>query len=74
MVGATTYKLVQSGFAFSPEQWAVLAIGSIVSFAVAYAVVAWLMRYIRSHDFAIFGWYRIALGLLVLMYTWFVAA
>lgn len=71
MLGATTYRLWQSGLAFSGQQWAVLAVGSVVSFAVAYAVVAWLMRYIRNHDFSIFGWYRIALGLLVLAYSWY---
>ena len=71
MVGATTYKLWQSGLAFDRQQWTVLAVGSVVSFAVAYAVVAWLMRYIRNHDFSIFGWYRIALGLLVLAYSWY---
>jgi undecaprenyl-diphosphatase len=67
MLGATTLKLVKNGFSFTSEQWAALAVGSIVSFIVAYASVAFLMTYIRSHDFRVFGYYRIALGLVILL-------
>jgi len=68
MLGATALKLLKNGMAFTGEQWLVLAIGSIVAFLVAYAVVAGLMAYIRRHDFRPFGYYRIALGLFVLGY------
>ena len=44
----------------------IIAIGFVVSFAVALAVVHWLLRWIGGHDFRAFGWYRIALGIVVL--------
>ncbi|MFO7973560.1 MAG: undecaprenyl-diphosphate phosphatase, partial [Candidatus Hydrogenedentota bacterium] len=72
MLGATTLKLVKGGAAFTGKQWALLAVGSVVSFAVAYAVVAFLMNYIRRHDFKVFGYYRIALALAVLAYFLFI--
>jgi undecaprenyl-diphosphatase len=68
MLGATAYTVLKSGAAFTPEQWGLLAIGSVVSFVTAYAVVAFLMTYIKKHDFSIFGWYRIALGIVVVAY------
>ncbi len=67
MVAATGYSLAKSGLDFTAEQWSVLAVGSIVSFAVAYGVIAALMRYIRSHSFAVFGYYRIALASVVII-------
>ncbi len=68
MLGATAYTMLKHGVSFTPQQWAVLVVGSLVSFGVAYAVVAGLMTYIRRHDFRPFGYYRIALGLAVLAY------
>jgi undecaprenyl-diphosphatase len=70
MFAATGYKLMQSGFHFSAEQWALLGIGSAVSFAVAYAVIAVFMGYIRARSFEPFGYYRIALGAVVLAAAW----
>jgi len=69
MLGASTLKIAKGGLAFSPQQWALLAVGSVTSFLVAYGVVAFLMNYIRRHDFQPFGLYRIVLGLLVLLLT-----
>lgn len=63
---AAGYKLLKGGFAFSAHQWLLLGVGAVGSFLVAYASVAFLMAYIRTHSFALFGYYRIALGLLVL--------
>lgn len=68
MFGATAFEVMKNGLDFTGEQWAVVGVGSIVSFAVAYAVVAAFMGYIRRHDFKPFGYYRIALGVLVLGY------
>lgn len=67
MFGATAVKLHKVGFSFTGEQWAVLALGSLTSFAVAYAVVAFLMNYVRRHDFRPFGYYRIVAGAAVLI-------
>ncbi len=71
MLGATALTVLKHGVAFTAEQWTILALASLVAFAVAYAVVAGLMNYIRRHSFAPFGWYRIALALVVLGFYWF---
>lgn len=66
MLGATTLKLLKNGLHFTPHQWVLLGIGSVVSFAVAYGVVAFFMGYVRRHTFIPFGIYRIVLGIIVL--------
>ncbi|MBE7558660.1 undecaprenyl-diphosphate phosphatase [bacterium] len=70
MAGATALTVAKHGLSFTGEQWGVLAVGSLVSFGVAYGVVAGLMIFIRRHSFAPFGYYRIALALIVLGYYW----
>lgn len=67
MVGASAYKLVKFGFAFTSGQLAALILGMVVAFVVSLLVIRFLMRYIQRHDFKAFGWYRIALGLVVLL-------
>lgn len=57
---------------FSGLEWAVLLTGFIVSFLVSVAVIRFLMSYIKKHDFKVFGYYRILLGLLVLLYFGFI--
>jgi undecaprenyl-diphosphatase len=47
----------------SSENWSMLALGTVVSAVTAFFVVKWLLRFVQSHTFNIFGWYRIALGL-----------
>ena len=69
MLGASLLKLVKFGISFTGMEAAILAVGMIVAFAVSMAVIRFLMGYIRRHDFRVFGWYRIALGALVL--AWF---
>jgi undecaprenyl-diphosphatase len=68
--GAAVLMLLKHGVGFTREQWGLLLVGSVVSFITAYAAIAWLMRFIQTHRFTVFGWYRIALGLLVLLVTW----
>ena len=68
MLGATVFTVLKHGLHFSAHQWGVLAVGSVVSFAAAYLVIAALMSYIRRRNFIPFGYYRIVLGLLVLGY------
>lgn len=70
MFAATGYKMMKQGFSFTGEQWGLLATGSVVSFLVAYAVIAAFMGYVRKHSFEVFGYYRIALGALVLLAAW----
>lgn len=66
MVGASALKIVKYGLGFTGVQIAILSVGMLVAFVVSLVVVKWLMKYIKRHDFQVFGWYRIGLGLLVL--------
>lgn len=68
MFGASLLKIVKFGFGFTSMELALLLIGTVVSFAVSLFVLRFLMSYIKKHDFRVFGWYRIALGLVVLIY------
>jgi len=51
----------------APTDWGLLALGTIVSAITAFLVVRWLIRWVQTHSFTPFGWYRIALGLAMLM-------
>jgi undecaprenyl-diphosphatase len=68
MFGASLLKIIKYGLYFSGMEMAILAVGMIVAFVVSVLVIRFLMNYIRSHDFKVFGWYRIILGLLVIIY------
>ncbi|MBR1703256.1 MAG: undecaprenyl-diphosphate phosphatase [Lachnospiraceae bacterium] len=68
MFGASLLKLVKFGFVFTGLELALLLIGTVVSFIVSVFVLRFLMSYIKKHDFKVFGWYRIVLGLIVLGY------
>lgn len=71
MVGASGLKLLKFGFSFSAQELAILSTGMVVAFLVSVAAIKFLMGYIKKHDFKAFGWYRIALGALVLIYFFF---
>ena len=67
MFAATAYEafdLYQSG-GIADENWTELAVGFVVSAVVAFVAVKWLLRYVQTHNFNPFGWYRIVLGLLL---------
>jgi undecaprenyl-diphosphatase len=68
MFGASLLKLVKFGFAFTGTEVAILLIGMAVAFVVSVIAIKFLMGYIKNHDFKVFGWYRIVLGILVLGY------
>jgi undecaprenyl-diphosphatase len=68
MFAATGYQLVRYWHLFSARDVAPFAIGFVVSFFAALLAVRALIRYVASHDFRAFAWYRIALGLAVLAY------
>lgn len=68
MFGASLLKLVKFGLEFTGSELAVLLIGMITAFAVSIVVIRFLMDYIKKHDFTVFGWYRIVLGILVIIY------
>lgn len=68
MLGASLLKILKFGFAFSGNELAILLIGMVTAFVVSVVVIKFLMGYIKKHDFKVFGWYRIVLGILVLLY------
>ena len=68
MLGASLLKIVKFGFAFTAGELVVLVIGMVVAFVVSILTIQFLMGYIKKHDFKVFGWYRIVLGILVLVY------
>lgn len=67
MFGASLLKLVKCGLPATGMETAMLLIGMISAFLVSVFVIRFLMNYIKKHDFTVFGWYRIVLGLLVLI-------
>lgn len=62
---ASGYSLLKHHHALSETGWSALAIGFVVSFVVAWVVIAWLLRFVASHTFTAFGWYRIGAGLVL---------
>ena len=68
MLGASLLKLVKYGFAFTGQEVWILLTGMLVAFVVSLFVLKFLMDYIKKHDFKVFGYYRIALGALVLLF------
>ncbi|WP_459849015.1 undecaprenyl-diphosphate phosphatase [Fusibacter bizertensis] len=68
MFGASLLKIVKFGFDFTSLEMGVLLSGMITAFFVSIISIKFLMGYIKKHDFKVFGWYRIALGALVLAY------
>lgn len=73
MFGASAYKILkfilQVGLSsITGAQWGILLIGSAVAFIVSLFAIKFLMNFIRKHDFTAFGWYRIVLGIVVILY------
>lgn len=68
MFGASLLKVVKFGLQFTSQEAAILGVGMAVAFIVSIIVIKFLMNYIKKHDFKVFGWYRIVLGVLVLAY------
>ena len=68
MFGASLLKVLKFGFDFTGLEIGLLATGTLVSFVVSIFVLRFLMGYIKKHDFKIFGYYRIVLGAIVLLF------
>ena len=73
MFGASGYKILKfilkTGLAsITGFQWGLLLIGSLVAFVVSLFAIKFLMNFIRKHDFTAFGWYRIVLGIIVILF------
>jgi undecaprenyl-diphosphatase len=74
MFGASLLKLIKFGFDFTGAEFFLLLLGSAVSFGVSIVAIRFLMQYIGKHDFKVFGYYRIILGFIVLLYFGLTAA
>ena len=70
LVGAGAYSLVKERAMLSAADLPLFAIGLVFSFLSAWLCVRWLLRYVATHDFVPFAWYRIAFGLLILLTAW----
>ena len=68
MFGASLLKIVKFGFDFTSWEVIILLVGMAVSFIVSILAIKFLMGYIKKHDFKVFGWYRIALGIIVILF------
>lgn len=71
MAGASLLELVKFGLDFNSSELFVLMVGLISAFIVSVVVIKFLLSYIRKHDFKVFGWYRIILGIIVLAFFFF---
>ena len=68
MLGASLLKIVKFGFDFTSAELSVLLVGMISAFVVSLLAIRFLMGYIKKHDFKVFGWYRIILAIVVVVY------
>ena len=68
MAGASLLKLIKNGMNFTGTEWVILLVGMFVAFVVSMLVIGMLMNYIRRHNFKVFGWYRIILGIIVVVF------
>lgn len=68
MLGASMLKLLKLGAALSATEYIYLAIGMVISFIVSLLAIKFLMSYIKRHDFKAFGYYRIGLGIILILY------
>jgi undecaprenyl-diphosphatase len=71
LLAATAYSVVKSRALLSGADLPLFGIGGIAAFVSAFLCVRWLLRYISSHDFTAFAWYRIVFGLVILATAWF---
>ena len=68
MFGASLLKLLKYDAGFSQSEFMLLAAGMLTAYVVSVAVIRRLIAYVKKHDFKVFGWYRIALGIVVLAF------
>ena len=65
MMGATLLKVIKMGTKMTGYEWFLIGLGFVLSFVFAYGVIKVFMDYIKKHDFKVFGYYRIILGIIV---------
>jgi undecaprenyl-diphosphatase len=70
LVAAGGYDLLKNRALLSAHDAPIFGVGLVVAFVAAFVVIRWLIRYVATHDFKPFAWYRIVFGLLVLLTAW----
>jgi undecaprenyl-diphosphatase len=71
LVAAGAYDLFKNRALFSADDLGMFAVGTVTAFISAFIVIRWLVRYVATHDFTVFAWYRIAFGAVVLLTAYF---
>ena len=69
MFGVSLLKIVTNDYAMTGTEWSLLIISMIVAYLVSMAAVKLLVSYVRNHDFKVFGYYRIILGIIVILFS-----
>ena len=67
LIGAGAYSVWKDRDALSVSDWPTFAVGTVFAFFSAWLCIRWLIRFVSSHDFTAFAWYRIVFGALVLL-------
>jgi undecaprenyl-diphosphatase len=70
LLAATVYSLYKERALLSAADVPMFTVGTVASFIFAFLCVRWLLRYISTHDFTLFAWYRIVFGLFILLSAW----
>jgi undecaprenyl-diphosphatase len=70
MAAASGYDLIKFEGTISSEQWKLLAVGFVMAFLTAIVAVKWFVKLLEKHGFTGFGWYRIIIGILFLLFAW----
>lgn len=70
LIAAGGYDLMNHHGEFTGDDAGILAVGLIVSFISALICIRWLIRYVANHSLSVFAWYRIALGVIILLVMW----
>ncbi|MDD5980000.1 MAG: undecaprenyl-diphosphate phosphatase [bacterium] len=68
MFGVSLLKILKFGFVFTSSELIILLVGMVVAFITSIFVIKFLVSYVKKHDFKVFGYYRIVLGIIVLLY------
>lgn len=68
MFGVSFLKIVTNDYIMTSNEWILIVVAMVVAYVVSLIAVKFLVNYVRRHDFTVFGWYRIVLGVLVLAY------
>lgn len=70
MFGVSFLKIITNDYIMTSTEWALLVVAMVTAYIVSILSVKFLVSYVRRHDFKVFGWYRIVLGIIVLLFSY----